>query len=162
MTPEELDHHIGEARLGMGRCWTERVLAHIAALETEVVQARERVLEEAAMDCEEQSGVWSTRRGGCEYRETRAEYLGHARALREQAERIRALKSRPAQEASPDTTGEADQPLPCGPVEMASENNGLLPKRRRSRMPPCGHARCEVLESGEEAHVATCPNFGTR
>ena len=46
-------------------------------------------------------------------------------------------------------------------TELATEENGLLPQRRAT-IPPCGWARCEVLASGEAAHVGTCPNFGVR
>lgn len=123
MTPEELafafevladeKHHSSVFRA------SERIRQHVVALESDVAQARERALEEAAERCDAMANMAD----------------GHspvsASADRACADAVRALKSKPAQEASPDTTGEADQPLPCGPIEMASEENGLLPKRRR-------------------------------
>lgn len=179
----------------------KRIADHIAALEADATQAREKALEEVKRELVAQADSYGTR--------TMDQARG-AMALAIKA--IDALKSKPAQEADicpthgpetrdgwcacymyrqrgvepASTPGVADycpearpraacavcgsdgeHKMSCRPAnrEMAYEENGLLPaskKKRQPRMPPCGHARCEMLPSGEEAHVATCPNFGTR
>lgn len=153
---------------------SERIRQHVLALEADVAQARERALEEAAERCDAMADMAD----------------GHspvsASADRACADAVRALKSTPAQEANPDTTGEADQPLPCGPVEaatdhsacpencarppghpcqhvveMASEENGLLPKKRLlmrdmpCQRPGCGRTLLEHSSYGQ----AWCEGF---
>lgn len=100
---------------------------HIAALEAEVAQVRDAALEEAAVTIECGCGLDTCRQN-----------LG--------PERIRAMKPKPAQErpvAECGNVGEdglcdhPDNPTPechagaCPLVETASEENGLLPKKRR-------------------------------
>lgn len=86
--------------------------------------------------------------------------------LEEAAAIARALKSRPAQE--PTFVSRCTCPdWPCAEcgearaaVEMASEDNGLLTKKRKVDRPACGFRRCEVLSDGAEAHHEECPYFG--
>lgn len=118
---------------------SERIRQHLVAVEAEVAQAWERALEEAAERCDAMANMAD----------------GHspvsASADRACADAIRALKSKPALEPCrcefPEA-GECRIPEhitskgPVSPVmpsdefhravlEMASEENGLLPKRRR-------------------------------
>lgn len=132
-----------------GGSYVAAIHDRLSALEAEVAHARERALDDVLAESLRLKGEISTRISG----DDQDAMLGSLDTLEE---RIRALKSKPAQEVSPNATGEADQPLPCGPVEaatdhsacpencarppghpgqhvveMASEENGLLPKRRR-------------------------------
>lgn len=135
--------------------------SRIAALEVEVAQARERALEEAARDCRERATE-------CERAAGRAEAQGRddfaawhragAAELLEQEDRIRALKSKPAREARcscSDPECLLNCPTHGRPAEMASEENGLLPKKRRRE-----HEYGEETKGHFGSRIAKCVRLG--
>lgn len=112
----------------------KRIADHIAALEAEAARladiaarsallARERALEEVKRELVAQADSYGTRT------------MDQARgAMALAIKTIDALKSKPAQEVlCVHGAGEGVECYACHPhpVEMASEENGLLPKRRR-------------------------------
>ena len=126
---------------------SERIRQHLVAVEAEAAQARERALEEAATYCDDRA---QAAMDAC--RETRSARvrvsLGRiAERMHDAGEGIRALRATPAQEAPRDISKDCTclgfcrgedglgQGWRCvlgkNPVEMASEENGLLPEKRR-------------------------------
>jgi hypothetical protein len=96
------DVAVNEALL---REWIVMAAEHIAALEAEVAQAREKALEEAATYCDDRA---QAAMDAC--RETRSAKvhasLGRiAERMHDAGEGIRALKSKPAQQAKPASVG---------------------------------------------------------
>lgn len=101
----------------------ELMLEHIAALEAEAAQARDRTLEEVVADHRRRAEA------ARDFGDTRT-----TQAWWSAAEAVTRLKSKPAQEPCrcefPEA-GECRIPEHAPkPVEMASEENDLLPKRR--------------------------------
>ena len=127
------------------------LLDHIAALEAEAAQARDRALEEAAVACETAAVPITMKEwNGTRHNLTRAT----ADSL---AVLIRALKSKPARQAPPREPVLADYCPEAHPSERASEENGLLPKKRRRE-----HEYGEEKQGAFGHRVASCVREGCR
>jgi hypothetical protein len=124
----------------------QRLAAHISALESELTAARDAALEEAAEIARTWRGLRDTLPAG-EYED----------AGERMARRIRALKCKPAQEVLCEHgSGEGVECTTCHPpAELASEENGLLPKKRRCPATKHG-AHVTSLEAAEGWRCIHC------
>lgn len=113
MTAEHLDHVLSLIHGAMGRSIPGELLEHISALEAEVAQARDRALEDVCKGLAKQADDLA--RAG----EDEAPEL-----INSLHDWVWSLKSNPE-------PGVADYCPEARPREMASEANGLLPKKRR-------------------------------
>lgn len=151
MSPGAVENALTSIAVMCGEKTATALREHIAALKAEATYMNHATLEKAARACADECDNLEPHNIAC------------ACSHHEDARRIRALKSKPAQEAHTrgcmDASSGSGDPCVCRPREMASEENGLLPKKRRreheygedtkghfgSRIAKCVRPGCEAF-----------------